>query len=287
MRCSVEDRVASWLVPVALLIAVMAYVFSGNIVTAVTVLVVFCPCALVLATPTAIMAAIGQATKHGIIIKSGESLEKMGKADTIAFDKTGTLTKGNFKVTNITAFIGSKETLLQNAAKVEAFSHHPIAASIKQAYDRKIDLKDISDITGLSIKELQEELTNVNDDLNEMFDAQLQTIGIPADVPIGVEVGIEPHILETVSRLAGIFVIVGASDTITSNGIFSTTYKLFRIRGFNDKVQSLTPDITNDVDTVKTQNIPQQAQNDNTSYQRPTGDEVESTINWNLISGIR
>lgn len=138
-----------------------------------------------------------------------------------------------------------------------------------------------------TIKELQEELTNVNDDLNEMFDAQLQTIGIPADVPIGVEVGIEPHILETVSRLAGIFVIVGASDTITSNGIFSTTYKLFRIRGFNDKVQSLTPDITNDVDTVKTQNIPQQAQNDNTSYQRPTGDEVESTINWNLISGIR
>ena len=97
----IADRVASWLVPVALLIAILAYVFSKNIVTAVTVLVVFCPCALVLATPTAIMAAIGQATKHGVIIKSGEALEKMGKVDTIAFDKTGTLTYGRLDVSDM------------------------------------------------------------------------------------------------------------------------------------------------------------------------------------------
>src|SRR5699024_650789 len=100
----IADRVASWLVPVALLIAMLAYVFIGNIVTAVTVLVVFCPCALVLATPTAIMAAIGQATKHGVIIKSGESLEKMGKVDTIAFDKTGTLTYGRLDVSDMISF---------------------------------------------------------------------------------------------------------------------------------------------------------------------------------------
>ena len=88
----IADKAASWLVPVALLIAIFSYVFTGNIITAVTVLVVFCPCALVLATPTAVMAAIGQATKHGVIIKSGEALEKMGKVDTIAFDTTGPLT---------------------------------------------------------------------------------------------------------------------------------------------------------------------------------------------------
>ena len=120
----IADRVASWLVPVALLIAILAYVFSGNIVTAVTVLVVFCPCALVLATPTAIMAAIGQATKHGVIIKSGEALEKMGKVDTIAFDKTGTLTYGRLDVSDMISFDESiSETdLLSLAASAEAKS---------------------------------------------------------------------------------------------------------------------------------------------------------------------
>lgn len=128
----IADRVASWLVPVALLIAVGAYILSRNIVTAVTVLVVFCPCALVLATPTAIMAAIGQATKHGVIIKSGEALEKMGKVDTIAFDKTGTLTYGRLDVSDIISFdeeVGEAE-LLSLAASAEAKSEHPLGKAI-------------------------------------------------------------------------------------------------------------------------------------------------------------
>lgn len=128
----IADRAASWLVPVALLIAVLAYVFSGNIVTAVTVLVVFCPCALVLATPTAIMAAIGQATKHGVIIKSGEALEKMGKVDIIAFDKTGTLTYGHLDVSDIISFDEnvSERELLALAASAEARSEHPLGKAI-------------------------------------------------------------------------------------------------------------------------------------------------------------
>ena len=97
----IADTWASWLVPAALLIAIIAYFITGDIVRAVTVLVVFCPCALVLATPTAIMAAIGQATKNGVIIKSGEALERMGKADVIAFDKTGTLTFGSPSVSDV------------------------------------------------------------------------------------------------------------------------------------------------------------------------------------------
>ena len=128
----IADKAASWLVPVALLIAVLAYGFTGNIVTAVTVLVVFCPCALVLATPTAIMAAIGQATKHGVIIKSGEALEKMGKVDTIAFDKTGTLTYGRLDVSDIILFdeAVSETALLSLAASAEAKSEHPLGKAI-------------------------------------------------------------------------------------------------------------------------------------------------------------
>lgn len=128
----IADRAASWLVPVALLIAIFAYIFTGNIVTAVTVLVVFCPCALVLATPTAIMAAVGQAAKHGVIIKSGEALEKMGKVDTIAFDKTGTLTCGRLDVSDIISFDEAIDgaDLLSLAASAEARSEHPLGKAI-------------------------------------------------------------------------------------------------------------------------------------------------------------
>lgn len=127
----IADRWASWLVPVALLIAIAAYLITGDIVRAVTVMVVFCPCALVLATPTAIMAAIGQATKHGVIIKSGEALEKMGKVDTIAFDKTGTLTHGSLEVSDIISFTDmSQRDLLSLAAAAEGRSEHPLGKAI-------------------------------------------------------------------------------------------------------------------------------------------------------------
>ena len=120
----IADKCASWLVPAALMIAIITGFVTGNIVRSVTVLVVFCPCALVLATPTAVMAAIGQATKHGVIIKSGEALEKMGKADTITFDKTGTLTYGKLQVSDIISFdvkIDSND-ILRIAASAETKS---------------------------------------------------------------------------------------------------------------------------------------------------------------------
>lgn len=144
----IADRCASWLVPVALLIAVTAYFATNNIVRAVTVLVVFCPCALVLATPTAIMAAIGQATKHGVIIKSGEALEKMGKVDTIAFDKTGTLTLGTLEVSDIISFSKkiSKNDLLILTASAEARSEHPLGkAIVSYAKEKKIIFEEASD----------------------------------------------------------------------------------------------------------------------------------------------
>ena len=143
----IADKWASWLVPVALFIAILAYVITGDIVRAVTVMVVFCPCALVLATPTAIMAAIGQATKHGVIIKSGEALEKMGKVSTIAFDKTGTLTYGKLEVTDIIPTRELPETdLLRIAASIESRSEHPLGkAVVEKAKANDLELADISD----------------------------------------------------------------------------------------------------------------------------------------------
>ncbi|MDE5802405.1 MAG: cation-translocating P-type ATPase [Lachnospiraceae bacterium] len=141
----IADKCASWLVPVALLIAVMTGIATHNIVRAVTVLVVFCPCALVLATPTAIMAAIGQATKHGVIIKSGEALEKMGRVNTIAFDKTGTLTYGKLEVSDILSFDSnmSEEELLALTASAEAKSEHPLGkAIVAYAKEKEIAIKD-------------------------------------------------------------------------------------------------------------------------------------------------
>ena len=127
----IADKWASWLVPVALIIAFIAYIVTKDIIRAVTVMVVFCPCALVLATPTAIMAAIGQATKHGVIIKSGEALEKMGKVDTMAFDKTGTLTYGKLHVSDIIPFGGvSERELLTLTAAAESRSEHPLGKAI-------------------------------------------------------------------------------------------------------------------------------------------------------------
>ncbi|HBL67543.1 MAG TPA: heavy metal translocating P-type ATPase, partial [Firmicutes bacterium] len=141
----IADKWATWLVPVALLIAIATYFITQDIVRGVTVMVVFCPCALVLATPTAIMAAIGQAAKHGVIIKSGAALEKMGKVDTIAFDKTGTLTFGKLEVSDAIPF--SKELdeneLLTLVASAESRSEHPLGkAIVTHARGEDLVLKD-------------------------------------------------------------------------------------------------------------------------------------------------
>lgn len=128
----VADKWASILVPIAFLIAIISFVVTRNVVTAVTVLVVFCPCALVLATPTAIMAAIGQATKHGVIIKSGAALENLAKTDIVAFDKTGTLTNGRLAVSDIISFDEhlTETELLRLTAAAESRSEHPLGAAI-------------------------------------------------------------------------------------------------------------------------------------------------------------
>ena len=146
----IVDKWASWLVPSALVIAVATYLFTGDITRAVTVLVVFCPCALVLATPTSVMAAIGQAAKYGVIVKSGAALEKMGKVDCAAFDKTGTLTLGKPSVSDIIVLDKSfsESDLLFYAASAESRSEHPLGkAVVSRAAEEGIGLSAPDDFT--------------------------------------------------------------------------------------------------------------------------------------------
>lgn len=137
------DKFASYLVPLVLLIAIFAYIFTRDIISSVTILVVFCPCSLVLATPTAIMAAIGQATKQGVIIKSGDALEKMANIKVFAFDKTGTLSEGKLSVSDIVSFdkTYTSNDLLGLCASVELRSEHPIAkAVLNHARKNEVDI---------------------------------------------------------------------------------------------------------------------------------------------------
>ena len=133
------DQWATWIVVIALSAAALTWFISGQIIRAVTILVVFCPCALVLATPTAIMAAIGNATKHGFLVREGDALERLANAKVIAFDKTGTLTYGTPKVVAVTSVSGKhdKAEIYRLAASAEQLSEHPLGKAIVNCFKKE------------------------------------------------------------------------------------------------------------------------------------------------------
>lgn len=135
----IADRWATWIVVTALTAAVLTWLVTGEIIRSVTILVVFCPCALVLATPTAIMAAIGNLTNHGVLVRQGDALERMAQVRRITFDKTGTLTRGKPRVIAVRSFQGeeSEPELFAFAAAVEKRSEHPLGKAVLEDYQRK------------------------------------------------------------------------------------------------------------------------------------------------------
>lgn len=126
------DRWATWIVVIALSAAVLTWLFTGQIIRAVTILVVFCPCALVLATPTAIMAAIGNATHHGFLVREGDALERLASVRRVAFDKTGTLTLGAPRVAAVHTLCPELDeaALFTLVAAAEQLSEHPLGKAI-------------------------------------------------------------------------------------------------------------------------------------------------------------
>ena len=132
------DRWATWIVVIALSAAGLTWAFTGEIIRAVTILVVFCPCALVLATPTAIMAAIGNATKHGFLVREGDALERLSAVTKITFDKTGTLTCGAPKVTAVKSVSDyTEDEVYAFAAAAEQLSEHPLGKAVVRCYGKK------------------------------------------------------------------------------------------------------------------------------------------------------
>lgn len=152
----IVDRWVVYLIPAAIAFAILTFAINlwwgtsqtDALYRAVTVLVVFCPCALALATPTSVVAAIGQATKSGVIVKSGAALEEMGRIDTIAFDKTGTITSGKLAVVEAKSLLPdlSVEDMLRVAAAVEARSEHPLGkALLAEVQRREIDVPAVEE----------------------------------------------------------------------------------------------------------------------------------------------
>ena len=135
----IADRWATWIVVIALSAAAVTWFVTGEIIRAVTILVVFCPCALVLATPTAIMAAIGNATKHGFLVREGDALERLARVKIIAFDKTGTLTYGTPEVVAVKSGSDAypESELYRLAASAERLSEHPLGKAIVASYQQK------------------------------------------------------------------------------------------------------------------------------------------------------
>ncbi len=142
------DIVASWFVPVVILVAVLAFIiwsiygpspaFSYALIAAVSVLIIACPCALGLATPMSIMVGVGKGAQAGVLIKNAEALERLEKVDTLVIDKTGTLTEGKPTVTKIVTVNNfAKDDLLLLAASLEQNSEHPLAHAIVVAAKKK------------------------------------------------------------------------------------------------------------------------------------------------------
>jgi len=151
------DRYAKLYTPIALLLGALLWLWSGDVMRAITVLIVFCPCVMVLATPTALVASIGNAALRGSLIKKGVTIESLAKVDTVVFDKTGTLTKGTPCVVKvIPADSGSESELIRLAAIAEKYSEHPAGKAVT-GYARTLgieiaDPEEFEALPGLGVR---------------------------------------------------------------------------------------------------------------------------------------
>jgi heavy metal translocating P-type ATPase len=147
----VANRYAQYLTPLAIAIAVVTYLLTRDLTRSITVLIVICPCSLVLATPTAVVAAVGNAARRGVLVKDGPAMENIGRVDVVAFDKTGTLTLGEPRVLEAISLNGMKhQDILTLAGAAERSSEHPLGkAIVAAAHEARLDLPVPQDFDAL------------------------------------------------------------------------------------------------------------------------------------------
>ena len=234
------DRWATWIVVIALTAAAGTWLVTGEIIRAVTILVVFCPCALVLATPTAIMVGTERGATNGILVKSAEALETAHDVRTVVLDKTGTVTEGAPSVTDVLAAPGvGKERLLELAVSVEGRSEHPLARAVcAYARERKVYpllVEDFRQIPGEGVAALVDDHPSLAGNLRMMEARGIETGTFAEAAGRLADEGKTPLFFAQDGELLG---IVAVADTVKP----SSAAALVVLKGMGIRTVMLTGD---------------------------------------------
>ena len=241
------DRFVAKFVPIVFTAAIISFVywyfavgFSTAFLATLAVILVSCPCAMGIATPTAILAGVGKGAEYGVLLRSGEYIERAKKLNMVVFDKTGTLTKGEPSVTNTKAFNGfTKQQVLQFAGSAEKGSEHPLAeAIVKQAQEEKVDLTETEEfeaVPGKGVKCTVKGKAVLLGNRRLMEDANVSTAQLDADVVKLESEGKTTMILAVDGQAVG---IVAAMDTLKPSAIEAVN----ALKSMNLEVAILTGD---------------------------------------------
>ena len=232
-------------------------------------LVIACPCALGLATPTAIMVGTGKGAEHGILIKSSEALQLAKEVDTVVFDKTGTLTEGKISVTDIMTFNNlSEEVILQLAASVEYLSEHPLGlAIVDEAKNRNLELlkvKDFSSLTGLGISSTVDGKSVLIGNEKLMLENNIITKDSVEKAEKYASEGKTPLFIAVDSELAGIIAVadqIKASSLETVEKLHSLGLEVVMLTGDNKKTAQVIAEQLS-IDKVVSEVLPEDKANE-------------------------
>lgn len=216
------DKAVRIILPIVLVTSLVVGIVSGfafelswvqALVRAVTVLVVFCPCALALATPTAVAAGLGNSARNGVLVKSGEALENLSRMDTVCFDKTGTLTEGKIVLDKVVALDRTEDELVRLVASVEQFSEHPLAlAVLEKAKDMPLlDVENVKTLQGIGICAFVDGYEILVESLKNAVANGINLSAVQSEIDAQLEVGKTVVVVLEDSVLAG---ILAFSDTV-------------------------------------------------------------------------